>query len=92
MLLSSLREEKNKIGLKNQKVSSNYFQRESPGGLPLTNEKAKSKQQQLREERKREYNELLNRKQVSGSVLTALLHHALNIFHHHLLKVLYHSK
>nr|XP_034312393.1 centrosome and spindle pole associated protein 1 isoform X9 [Crassostrea gigas] len=38
-------------------------ERESPGGLPLTNEKAKSKQQQLREERKREYNELLNRKQ-----------------------------
>uniref|UniRef100_A0A8W8IVV8 Uncharacterized protein n=1 Tax=Magallana gigas TaxID=29159 RepID=A0A8W8IVV8_MAGGI len=53
--------------IRNQKAKlqqeRQYLSRESPGGLPLTNEKAKSKQQQLREERKREYNELLNRKQ-----------------------------
>nr|XP_022314230.1 trichohyalin-like isoform X28 [Crassostrea virginica] len=37
-------------------------ERDSPVGLPLTNEKAVSKQQQLRDERKREYNDFLNKK------------------------------
>ncbi|XP_078318360.1 uncharacterized protein LOC111120690 isoform X11 [Crassostrea virginica] len=38
-------------------------ERDSPVGLPLTNEKAVSKQQQLRDERKREYNDFLNKKE-----------------------------
>lgn len=48
------------------------FQRDSPVGLPLTNEKAVSKQQQLRDERKREYNDFLNKKKVLFQCISAL--------------------
>ncbi|XP_062584666.1 centrosome and spindle pole-associated protein 1-like isoform X33 [Saccostrea cucullata] len=47
-------------------IEANYANervRSDPDGLPLTNEKANSKQQQLRDERKREYNEFLKEKQ-----------------------------
>lgn len=50
------------------------FQREKPEGLPLTNDKSKSKQQQLREERQKEYNDFLKQKQVLSTLFYCLLH------------------
>ncbi|XP_056018969.1 trichohyalin-like isoform X7 [Ostrea edulis] len=45
-------------------------EREKPEGLPLTNDKSKSKQQQLREERQKEYNDFLKQKQSKTSYKT----------------------
>jgi hypothetical protein len=49
------------------------FQRERPEGLPLTNDKSNYEQQQLREERQKEYNEFLKQEQVLSTQYFVLL-------------------